>query len=538
MSVCENLNDRHATMYVLGCLLQDPSLVEDIDRPLSVEDFDFERAYQVIFSAIYNLRMDGREGSLDPAAIDAYLTGYPEQYNALKDINLVDFLRQMKEISQLDAYDYYYHIVRKFSLLRYYEEKGLDTRAIYDTTKLDEDERTKFLKYTEEDIIDLVESTLVISPSMKYCTNTLSTDIQASDGMEDLIQELMSTPDVGIPMNNDFLSSVARGARLGCLYMRSAPSGFGKSRLAAGDACKFAVPYVYDVKQNKYIYTGCCQPTVYISTEMTVDEIQSLFIAAVSKVDEAKILNGICNKEELKRIREAIQYIKESPLYIIHIPDFSITDITNEIKKYNREYGVQYFIFDYIHSSLRLMGEINNRSGGGLKEYQMLLVFATELKSLAQKLNIFILTASQLNAEAQTATYKDANLLQGSKALANKLDVGVISIAPNKTELKKIDNILAHRFDPVPNLVYWIYKLRRGKYTRIIIWSYVDLGTMSERPLFVTDYDMNLIDIDITKIEMVESKIKEHSIPLSKIPDDTEVEAEESDDETTFNFNW
>ena len=66
------------------------------------------------------------------------------------------------------------------------------------------------------------------------------------------------------------------------------------------------------------------------------------------------------------------------------------------------------------------MAEVNGKSGIGLKEHQLLLVFATELKTIAQQLDVFIFTASQLNGEAQNALYKDQNLLAGSKALANK----------------------------------------------------------------------------------------------------------------------
>lgn len=74
----------------------------------------------------------------------------------------------------------------------------------------------------------------------------------------------------------------------------------------------------------------------------------------------------------------------------MHIPDFSIEDIKNQIKKYNREFSVRYFFFDYIHTSLRLMAEVNSKSGMGLKEHQLLLVFATELKTIAQQLDVFI----------------------------------------------------------------------------------------------------------------------------------------------------
>lgn len=536
----EGLVDKRAYLNTIGCLLQDSSLIDDIDRPLDRTDFNTENFYELLFVAIYNLHMQGCT-TIDEFSIDSYLSNYKEQYSIFQENQGIEYLSNTREMATLENYDYYYHRLRKYSLLRYYEKQGLDTRFIYDSTIADtskmESEQIKFDNYTEQDIIEMVETTFVINPNMKYCTNTLSTDVQAGDGMTDLVNELMEVPDVGLALNNEGLNTVSRGARLGCLFMRSCPQGGGKTRMAAGDACKIAVPYFYDVNTNQYVYTGNCEPTTIFSTEMPVDEIQTLLIAAVSKVNEEHILYGTYEKGELERVKQAISYIESSPLYIVHIPDFSIEDIKNQIKKYNREFSVRYFFFDYIHTSLRLMAEVNSKSGMGLKEHQLLLVFATELKTIAQQLDVFIYTASQLNGEAQNALYKDQNLLAGSKALANKLDMGVISMSPTKAERKKIEAVLHRMVNmPVPNMCHWVYKVRRGRLTRIIIWTKIDLGTMTEQCLFVTNYDFELIDMDFTKIEQVEEKIKEHSVLLSQVPDSPM--NEDAEEEPTDKKSW
>lgn len=539
---CEGLVDKRAYLNVLGCLLQDPSLIDDIDRPLDRTDFNTESFYELLYVAIYNLHMQGCE-SIDEFSVDSYLSNFKEQYMIFQENRGIEYLISAREMAQLNNYDYNYHRLRKYSMLRYFEKHGLDTRFIFDSTIADakeaEKEQIKFDNYTELQIVEMIETTFVINPNMKYCTNTLSTDIQAADGMLDLVNSLMEVPDVGLPLNNEGLNTVTRGARLGCLFMRSCVQGGGKSRMAAGDACKIAVPYYYDEKQKKYVYTGISEPTVYYTTEMQTDEIQTLFIAAVSKVNEEHILNGVYAKGEYERVVQAIEYIHSSPLYIVHIPDFSIEDIKNQIKKYNREFSVNYFFFDYIHTSLRLMAEVNSRSGMGLKEHQLLLVFATELKTIAQQLGVFIFTASQLNGEATQATYKDQNLLSGAKALANKLDVGIISMAPSKAEIKKIEPIIHKMIKmPVPNMAHWVYKVRRGKLTHIIIWSKIDLGTMTEKALFVTDYDFNLIDIDFTKIEQVEEKISEHSVLISQAKFTPEVELDDEEENAKPRFDW
>ena len=537
----EALTDKRAYANTLGCLMKDPTLVEDIDRPLDREDFNTETFYDLLFVAIYNLSMQGCK-TIDEFAIDSYLSGFKDQYRIFQENRGLEYLNNIKDLSSLENYDYYYHRLRKYSLLRYYEKQGLDTKFIYDTS-VDEfhanAEQDKFDNYTEQDIVSMVESSLVINPTMKYCTNTLTTEVQAAQGGIELIEDLMKIPDVGLPLNNNGLNTVARGARKGCLYMRSLLQGQGKSRLAAGDACKMAVPYVYDKEKKKYIYTGLSEPTLYITTEMPVDEIQTILYATISKVNEEHILYGTYEKGELERVKQAIEYIESSPLYIVHIPDFSIEDIKNIIKKYNREFGVEYFFFDYISTSLRLMSEINGKSRMGLKEHQLLLVFATELKTIAQQLDVFIFTASQLNGEAQMATYKDQNLLAGSKALANKLDVGIISMRPSRSEQEKLESILQRKFNiPMPDIGHWVYKVRRGRLTHIIIWSKTNLGTMDEEALFVTDFDFNLIDIDFTQIEQVEAKIQEHSVLASRVED---APVEENDDEspqTKATFDW
>ena len=142
-----------------------------------------------------------------------------------------------------------------------------------------------------------------------------------------------------------------------------------------------------------------------------------------------------------------------------------------------------------------------------------------------------------MNGEAQNAQYKDQNLLAGSKALANKLDMGIISMAPTKAELKRIEPVLHKMIGvPVPNMCHWVYKVRRGRITRIVIWTRADLGTMDEEALFVTDYDFKLIDIDFTKIEQVEEKIKEHSVLITQVP---EAPVEEEDEEVVERrFDW
>ena len=178
----EGLADKRAYLNTFGCLLQDSTLIDDIDRPLDKADFNTENLYELLFVAFYNLHMQGCT-NINEFSIDSYLSNYKEQYKIFQDNEGLRYLDEARNMASLENYDYYYHRLRKYSLLRYYEKMGLDTRFIYDGSIADtskaEAENIKFDNYTEQDIVELVETSFVLTPSMNYCTNMLSTDIQA-----------------------------------------------------------------------------------------------------------------------------------------------------------------------------------------------------------------------------------------------------------------------------------------------------------------------------------------------------------------------
>ena len=73
--------------------------------------------------------------------------------------------------------------------------------------------------------------------------------------------------------------------------------------------------------------------------------------------------------------------------------------------------------------------------------------------------------------------------------------------------------------------------IKTGVELDCIIWTYIDLGNMREKCLFVTDNDFNLMDIDQTTInfedihfkakdetyEVVEEEISEKNIDLNNL---------------------
>ena len=539
----KGLSDKRAYLAVLGSLIQNPLLIDDVDKPLSKEDFSTEQFYVIIYVSIFNLYQQGVE-KIDEFAIDSYLNNFPEQYKVFNDNEGLKWVSDAMSIASSCNYDYYYHRVRKYSLLRYYEKNGLDTSFLYDKNKLDNaDERQKFDEYTEQEMVDLIEQRLVVEPKSTYCNSQLVQTIQAGAGIDEMINEYLETPDYGFNMTSLAANTLCRGLRKGKLYMRSAGTGVGKSRLFLMDACTLAVPYTYDLKKKEFVYTGHDTPTLFYGTEMSLREYQSCLIACVSGVDERHIILGQYEKDELERVREASKYISAAPLYLVYCDDFTISEIENTVKKYVMQKGIQVFIFDYIQAVPRLISELNSKSSIRNQEYQVLIQFAARLKALAEHLDIAILTGSQLRPEAKDMLYKDETTLQGSKAMSQKCDIGMTIAKLTKTEKKKVEKITEHILGcPEINRLVWFWKIRQGSLASIIVACHCDLSNMRLEDVFVMDYDFNLIDIDFTKIEDVKKVVEEQSREIKTEEDD--VEYDEDDDElpeetvASRGFNW
>ena len=63
-------------------------------------------------------------------------------------------------------------------------------------------------------------------------------------------------------------------------------------------------------------------------------------------------------------------------------------------------------------------------------------MFSTALKDLAVELNIFVMTSTQVNANADSnINIRNESSIAGSRAIINKADVGVVMARPTKEEL-------------------------------------------------------------------------------------------------------
>ena len=504
-------SNKLAIIHVLAALIKNPLLFANNNYSFSVDDFP-EQFHKILFGAIEYLAKNGME-KIEYIDIDQFLKQYSVQYKVFCNNRGVEYIQNALSIYDEKKFDYYYQTLKKYSLINSLNAQGIDTTDIYNPDIVDPIESAKmyenFDNLSVNDIL-LKEETKIILAKEKYGSNSDRIENRAGDGLRELKEKFKLTPEMGLPLVSPKLTTIVRGQRKGCLFLESAPSGYGKSRAGNSEACHLAVPEYYDVQRQAWVKTNMQESVLMISTELEENECQQMWMAFVAGVSEMHIKDGKYAEGEEERVDKAIGLLEQSKLYFVSITNYDVNDIVNIIKKYKQLYNVNYVFFDYLGETLKITSSATRQTKvQGLRTDQILLMFSSALKDTAKTLGIYIWTASQLSGDFKNAKDLDASYLRSAKSLADKVDVGCILMPVRELDQPIIDSYCARGFELAPNFVINIYKVRAGSYQNIKLYGYFDRSVCQWTDCFVTDSKGVILPIEDTNIELLLDNTKE-----------------------------
>lgn len=336
--------DNTSIIQIIGSVFNAPSLLDVTDK-FVITDEDFaDDFHKIVYGAIYKIHQLGGT-AINLQNVEDFLSSRPKSQNVFNARRGAEWLLKASQVADVDAFEYYYNRLKKFSLLRAYDNYGIDVSDIYDVDNVLEPKK----KQAQEDYLD--NSSLediankidlkISNIRLQYVDDAYGQAEQAGEGILELIDKFKAAPEVGIPMFGTYINTVTRGARLKKFYLRSAATGVGKTRTLIADACYFSCSEIY-YDAFGWLKLTSKQPTLYITTEQELEEVQTMMLAFISNVNEDHIINGKYEGDEEMRVRKAAQIIKDAPLYVEELPDFSLKDIENTIKKNIRDHNVRY----------------------------------------------------------------------------------------------------------------------------------------------------------------------------------------------------
>ena len=504
--------DKSALIQVIGTVFNNPNLLDAEDKYSFDEEDFYDDFHKIVFEPIYNLYKMGAQ-TITIEAIEDYLNQRPKKMGIYKAYQGREYLLKCSDVASLATFNYYYNRLKKMTLFRGYERLAhMDLSWLYDPdnifdTKKKAEQEDWFDNTPIEKIADTIDEKIDEIRST-YVDETPNDECQVGFGIDELLEDLKENPEIGYPLFGHYVNTITKGARLKKFYLRSAATGIGKTRSMVADACYIGCSQMYDLKSGQWVTTGKPQKVLYIATEQPIDEIQTMMLAFVSGVDEEHILNADYFAGEWERVAKASLLLKQSQIYFKALPDFSLKDIENTIKRNIREHDIQYCFLDYLHTSMKILEEVTKRSGGvRLREDNILFMISITLKDICNQYGIFILSATQLNGDYRDAKEYDQNLLRGAKSIADKIDVGMIMLKASQEDLEALKPILEKGgFEP-PDTKISVYKNRRGRWKDVLMWCKSNKGICRIDPMFVTKYDYELCEIEDLKIKVEEDSI-------------------------------
>lgn len=276
------------------------------------------------------------------------------------------------------------------------------------------------------------------------------------------------------------------------------------TRMMVADACNMACDTLYDKTKGEWKKNGIKESTLFITTEQRLDEVQTAMLAFLAEVDEEHILTAKYEDDEEERVLYAANVLKSSPLHIKYLPDFSLQDIENTIKFAVHDWNTKYVFFDYLHSSMKILSEVSSKARvANLREDNVLFMISTRLKDLCNEYGVFIMTSTQLNGGWADADVFDQNLLRGSKAISDRVDIGMIALDTTERDKEALVDIVSRLGIEMPEMKISVYKNRRGRWKGVLLWCKADRSTCRINPIFVTNYNYELLPIEETSIQVM-----------------------------------
>lgn len=486
--------DKSTNLQIFGSLMKHPQFLSETDKyNLTPDDF-YYRFDKYIFIAIDSLYRNGAQ-RIQPVDVENYLATNESAKVIFKQQHGIEYLQDADYLAAEGNFAYYYKKLKKFNLLESFKSKGIDISEFYVEEPLTDKAIKTNERFEELEIEDILEAIKrkILGIEREFVQSDTTEVTNVYDGIDEILESASTGADIGAPVQGEIFNEVIAGARKGIFVLRSGSSGVSKTRQAVGDACYLAFPFRYEEDEGRWVLNGNTQKVLFIATEQNAKEIQRMILAYLTGFNETKFRYGGFTIEEEKILRRALEILEEykENFYIVRMPNPTIELVKTIVRENVLMHDIECVFYDYIFICPSLLNEFK---GFNLRNDEILLMFSTALKDLAVELNVFMMSSTQVNANADNnVNIRNEGSIAGSRSIINKADVGAIMARPTKEELDFFnkDGALLE----VPNIVTDIYKVRSGQWNQVRIWSDVNLGNLRKKDLFVTNSRLEVLDI-------------------------------------------
>lgn len=375
-----------AEMGVLGSILLDPNMCDDVALVLRPEDF-YSDAHQKLYSQMMAMHDAGQR-------VDAMLLA--ERLRQAGEYEMVGGTAYVAEILQavpVAAHAIYYaRIVRDKATLRSLIHTSTEIlRDAYDPSL----EPREMLNRAEELIFSLHDQR-----SADRVANMHDVLVEAFQQIDKRLEHGGAT---GVATGFTDLDNMTGGLHEAELVILAARPSMGKTALAT-NIVEFAT-----VEANV--------PTLFVSLEMSRLELAQRMLCSRGKIDGKKFRSGFLSGQDHERLVKVAAELSKCPLFIDDTPSRTVTEIAACARRLKRRDKLGLIAIDY----LQLIEPDNSKD----PRQEQVARIARRLKGLARELAVPILCLAQLNRQAELSKDSRPKLshLRESGAIEQDADV-------------------------------------------------------------------------------------------------------------------
>ncbi|AEH50471.1 replicative DNA helicase [Pseudothermotoga thermarum] len=407
-----NLNMPHnleAEEAVIGSILIDPSVVNDVMEILRSDDFSSQK-HRAIFTAMERLYERGEPIDVLTVCEELKKTGRMKLVGSE-----IDVARIAEAVPTSANVLYYAQIVRDKAILRSLIEAG---RRIEEMAR-EEREVDEILDQAERIVFDIAESR-----ATRTYEHIGAIMHQVFENLEEL-RTRASTVEPG---------AVVSGLPTGLKSLDRQTTGFHKSDLVVVAARPSVGKTAFALTIAKNMAVKFNIPVGIFSLEMSKEQLAQRLLCSEAHVDLHKLRTGYLTNEEWNRLTIAASNLYKANIIVDDEPSLDPRTLRAKARRMKREYNVEAIFVDY----LQLM---HIRGKNAESRQQEISEISRSLKLLARELDIVVVALSQLSRAVETREDKRPRLSDLRESGAIEQDADTVIFIYREEYYKKTEKI-------------------------------------------------------------------------------------------------
>lgn len=363
-------------ILVIGSIFKQPDLYIEHGRFIKSK-YDFSDEVTKFLYDNFEIMYKTFSQNVDETNINTFMSQDTERLKTYKRFGGFKTIKTWVQLANTDDFKNYIDTLKKFSLLREYDNKGYNVKKIMN--------HPKFHNLKAQDIYKIVRS-----GADKISTVILANEesVIVNKEARKTVRNYLIKPDMGLPMPFEQLTEMFKGMRLGKFMCNCMLSNEGKTRLLVSIACYIAFMHNEKVlimcnETSEEDFKACLMVTLINNKwfkeihGIDVTKNEKEYTLGVYRDSNGNIINRHTdewgeyteseedyinrvynNSEEFRQIDKIAEWLEnqiENKIYFKYMDDYSDDMIEFEVRKHHTVYGVKYFGYD----TLKCWGEEN-----------------------------------------------------------------------------------------------------------------------------------------------------------------------------------